>query len=174
MNIKEIISTINEMQTAGVIGQYAIGGAVAAIFYKVEPDTTFDIDVFIALNPLPGRSLVDPSPIFTYLQSRGYQLTKEGYVRIANWPVQFVPPPTLLVEEALQQAVEVDFDGVSVRVFTIEHLAAIAFEVGRPKDKLRLPRFLTSKGFDESRFSKILQRYGLLDRWINFRKQIFD
>ena len=38
-NIKETISVIKEMRDEGVIGQYAIGGAVAATFY-VEPAVT--------------------------------------------------------------------------------------------------------------------------------------
>ena len=63
MNIKEIVSTINEMQTAGVIGQYAIGGAVAATFYMDDPDTTDDVDVYIVLNPAPGQLLVSLDPI---------------------------------------------------------------------------------------------------------------
>jgi len=61
-----------------------------------------------------------------------------------------------------------------MRIFSAEHLAAIAFELGRPKDKLRLPRFLEAKLFNESRFSEIIERHGLLDRWVKFRKQILD
>ena len=46
------IAVINEMQAAGVIGKYAIGGAVAATFY-IEPTSTYDIDVFIPLKTSP-------------------------------------------------------------------------------------------------------------------------
>jgi hypothetical protein len=44
MNIKEIIATINQMQADGVIGRYAIGGAVGAALYRVEVDSTDDVD----------------------------------------------------------------------------------------------------------------------------------
>ena len=36
MVIKEVITTINQMQADGVIDRYAIGGAVGATFY-LEP-----------------------------------------------------------------------------------------------------------------------------------------
>ena len=41
MNIKEAIAIINRMQADGIIGRYAIGGAVGATFY-LEPITTLD------------------------------------------------------------------------------------------------------------------------------------
>lgn len=42
------IRIINEMRKKKVIGTYAIGGAVAMIFY-VEPVLTYDLDVFVFL-----------------------------------------------------------------------------------------------------------------------------
>lgn len=45
MNIREVITTINQMQADGVIERYAIGGAVGATFY-LEPIATLDVDIF--------------------------------------------------------------------------------------------------------------------------------
>lgn len=39
------------MQVDGVIGKYAIGGAVGAALYRIEVDTTDDVDVYILLGP---------------------------------------------------------------------------------------------------------------------------
>jgi hypothetical protein len=50
--VKETLETINNMQADGVIGQYAIGGAVGATFY-LEPSATIDLDVFVIV---PGES----------------------------------------------------------------------------------------------------------------------
>jgi hypothetical protein len=91
MDIKEIIAAINEMQTEGIIGQYAIGGAVGAILHKIEPDTTYDVDVFVNLKPLPGQLLVSLHPILEHLASRGYQLTAaqlcwERYINLVTLP----------------------------------------------------------------------------------------
>lgn len=161
------------MQADGVIEKYAIGGAVAAVFYLVEPDTTEDVDVFAVLTPPPGRHLVSLDQIRDWLTAQGYRFDAKGDALITDWPVQFLPS-TPLVEEALERAIAKDFDGETVRVFTLEHLAAIALQLGRPKDKSRLERFLTSQAFDSSRFSDILERHALLDRWSQFQRQRSD
>src|SRR5208282_432566 len=70
MNIQEVIKTLNQMQADGVVLQYAIGGAVGATFY-LEPAATLDVDVFIALTPEAGKSLVSLQPILDYLKARG-------------------------------------------------------------------------------------------------------
>ena len=41
----DVLRAANELVANGVIADYAIGGAMAAIFY-VEPFATFDIDLF--------------------------------------------------------------------------------------------------------------------------------
>lgn len=46
--MKATLEVINQMQADGVIGKYAIGGAVAATIY-VEPAATLDIDIFVTL-----------------------------------------------------------------------------------------------------------------------------
>jgi len=50
--VEKTLRVINRMETDGVIGRYAIGGAVAAIFY-IEPFTTYDLDIFFAAD-IPG------------------------------------------------------------------------------------------------------------------------
>jgi len=45
--MKATLEVINRMRTDGVIGKYAIGGAVGATFY-LEPSATLDIDVFVS------------------------------------------------------------------------------------------------------------------------------
>ena len=56
--MKEALRVINEMRDAGIIGNYAIGGAIGAIFY-LEPIETHDLDVFnfVAKFSMAGRSL---------------------------------------------------------------------------------------------------------------------
>lgn len=90
--------------------------------------------------------------------------------------MQFLPADKPLLREALDKSVdrpiEDEVTPVPVRVFTAEHLAAIAFELGRPKDKVRLLRFVAWEGFNERVFSEILQRHNLLDHWLAFKKQM--
>jgi len=42
-----VIDVLDEMRRRSVIGDYAVGGAVAASLY-VEPISTFDLDVFFS------------------------------------------------------------------------------------------------------------------------------
>jgi hypothetical protein len=169
VNIKETFAAINRMQADGIIDHYAIGGAVGATFY-LEPVDTLDLDVFVSFKLQPGQLLVSPQPFFDYLLARGG--TMEGdYVVVAGWPVQFLPPGTPLVEEALQQAAEREIEGMRVRVFTAEHLAAIALQTGRAKDKARLLQFIEAGALDAARFQTILERHGLIDRWAQFERQ---
>ena len=169
MVIKEVIVTINQMQVDGVIERYAIGGAVGATFY-LEPFSTLDVDIFVAFRSKPGSLIVSPQPIFDYLKARGGTMEGE-YIVIGGWPVQFLPPGTPLVKEALQESVERDVDGTLAHVFTAEHLAAIALQTGRAKDKARLLQFVEAGALNAARFQAILARHNLVDAWRKFERQ---
>jgi hypothetical protein len=138
--VEKIFALINQMEADGVIGRYAIGGAIGSIFW-LEPFTTKDVDVFVNLPASPGGSLLSLSPIYDYLLARGYE-TRGQFIVIEGWAVEFVPPGTPLVEEALAAAVVRDVNGVPTRVFTGEHLAAICLQVGRARDHDRVSRFI--------------------------------
>ena len=172
MKITEVIRTLNQMMADGVIERYAIGGAVGATFY-LEPVATLDVDVFVTFRPEPGRLLISPQPIFDYLTARGCPVEGE-YLVIGGWPVQFLPPTGALVEEALAEAVEREVEGIPVRVFTAEHLAAIALQTGRGKDKARLLQFIEAGALEAARFQAILTRHGLLDQWSQFERQFLQ
>ncbi len=160
------------MQSHGVIERYAIGGAVGATFY-LEPVSTLDVDVFVAFKSEPGSVLVSPLPIFDYLKQFGCKMEGE-YIVIAGWPVQFLPADSPLLAEALAHAVESDVDGTPTRVFTPEHLAAIALQTGRTKDKARLLEFIESGALDAARFESILDRHGLAEAWQKFQRQFLS
>ena len=172
MSIRDVIIAINQMEADGIIDRYAIGGAVGATFY-LEPVATLDVDVFVAFRSEPGQLLITPKPIFDYLAARGWSMKGE-YVMIAGWPVQFLPPTGPLVEEALAEAANQNVDGVPARVFTAEHLAAIALQTGRAKDKARLLQFIEEGALDAARFQAILRRHDLVDAWAKFERQFLS
>jgi hypothetical protein len=55
--------------------------------------------------------------------------------------------------------------------FTAEHLADIALQTGRARDKARLLQFVEAGALDPDRFQAILARNDLLDRWRQFERQ---
>jgi hypothetical protein len=172
MSVRDVIVILNQMERDGVFDRYAIGGAVGATFY-LEPVATLDIDVFVTFKVEPGQLIVTPKPIIDYLAARGCTMKGE-YVMIADWPVQFLPPVSQLVEEALAQAKEVDVESVPARVFSAEHLAAIALETGRAKDKARLLQFIEEDAINSPRFQEIVRRNKLVDAWAKFERQFLS
>jgi hypothetical protein len=172
MKVQNVLVMLNQLEINGVIARYAIGGAVGATFY-LEPISTLDVDVFIAFKSEQGSILVSPLPIFDYLKQFGYKMEGE-YIVIGGWPVQFLPADAPLLGEALAQAVESDVEGTPARVFTAEHLAAIALQTGRAKDKARLLQFVETCALDSERFQAIIARYDLGDAWKKFERQFLS
>lgn len=167
--MKEALKVINQMVAEKVIADYAIGGAVGAIYY-LEPFLTQDIDVFMAFSTTPSGLIVSPAPIYDYLAERGYRPERE-YVRIEGWLVQFLPVEKPLYAAALAHAITGDMDGVPVRLFSAEYLMAIALDTGRTKDHLRLIQFIEAGGADQARLDEILRSHGLVDKWRRFEER---
>lgn len=169
--MERTLAILNQMEREGVIGHYAIGGAVAAAFYA-EPIQTYDLDVFVVFPLLPS-GLISISPIYTYLTRLGYQAEGET-INIEGWPVQFLPVFNQLTDEALSLATDVKFGDTRTRVLTSEHLAAIMLQTGRPKDFARLGQFIEFDVIDQERFQAILDRHDLRVKWERFRRRFLD
>jgi len=168
--MKESLSEVNELQSAGFIGRWAIGGAMGATFY-LEPVSTYDLDIFVIFEGAP--LILTLTPIYDFLQSRGHKA--EGYAMLLHgWPVQFLPAESSLLREAVEQAREVDFEGVSAWVMTPEHLMAIALQTGRGKDYARLLAFVESQAADNQKLHEILKRHGLTAAWEKFRRNFLN
>lgn len=172
MNIRTVIKVINTMKDEGAIEHYAIGGAVGATFY-LEPFSTLDVDIFITFKSAENSLILSPAPVFDYLREAGFEMEGE-YFLIGGWPVQFLPPHSPLVDEALAKATSLQVDDAPVSVMTAEHLASIALELGRPKDKARLLQFLDEGALDMTLFEGILTRYQLTQKWLTFQSQFLS
>ena len=93
MGMKQTIDVINRMEADGIIGRYAIAGAVAAYNY-VEPTVTEDVDILIAFDPghRLQTGLITLGPILSYLKDKGYSdfrkeafLSKAGPFNSSRW-----------------------------------------------------------------------------------------
>ena len=165
--MKQTLEIINQMQADGVIGEYAIGGAVGATFY-LAPAATVDLDLFVTL-PASGL-LVSLSPIYEYLKARG-GTEQDEYILLKDWPVQILTPRQGLEEEAVRQAIATEVEGVPTRVISAEHLVAIALQTGRAKDHTRILQFVEQGAVDQAKLNDILQRYGLAGKWNQFEQR---
>ncbi len=167
-DMRPVFELLNAMVNDGLFVNYALGGAVAASSY-IEPASTQDIDIFVVLQPYPGSSLLTVEPINEYLRSKGAVSDGEHMV-YSGWPLHFLPPKNALYQEALARAKRFDYNGVEARVFSMEHLAAIALETGRRKDKNRLADFVESSQMDMGTFEDIVQRHSLKGKYEEWKK----
>ena len=151
----------------GVIEQYAIGGAVAAIFY-IEPINTNDLDIFFVKDPSVGLDIL--APLYNYLSGLGYKGQGEA-IDIEGWPVQFLPIFNPLLEEAVEQAKEIRFQRTKTRVMQAEHLVAIMLQTGRLKDHARIAQFMEHEVVDAVRLADVLARHGLIKEWETLNHQ---
>jgi len=152
------LQVLNDLERAGVVSRYAIGGAMGATFYA-EPVLTFDLDVFVVL-PQTSGGLLTLAPLYEALRARGYCEEKEC-VNIEGVPVQFLPAYNALLEEALAEARETLYDATPTRVLRAEHLLAIALQTGRAKDRERVRLLREQASLDQKYLAAILARHGL-------------
>jgi len=146
----------NGLVKAGLIQDYAIGGALAAIHY-VEPFATYDADIFF-IPADRGRTAGMPA-IYARLMSLGWQADGE-HLMVKGFPVQFLAAQGL-TEEAVREARNIRFEGIPAKVFRAEHIVTIAADVGRKKDLARIEQMLQQAEIDPNRLQAILDRHKL-------------
>lgn len=151
------------------LANYAIGGAIGAVFY-IEPFATQDVDVFV-MRPTESSGLVTRIPGWDYLKERGYTETRGEAIVVEDWPVQFIPVSDALEEEAYSNATVLDFEDEPVRVVLAEHLVALMLKTGRFKDLSRVQMFLSQEAVDPELLLDIIGRHGLEKQWADFQKQ---
>lgn len=157
--MKATLAVLNELEAQAIVERYAIGGAMAAMFYA-EPVVSYDLDIFVVL-PVGNGNLLTLTPLYTALQQRGY--TPQGeHVLIEGIPVQFLPVYNPLLEEALKQARSVEIEGIPTRVLRAEHLICIALQTGRAKDRDRVRLLLKEGQPDSDLLAEICHRYHLV------------
>jgi hypothetical protein len=167
------LQIVNQLKAEGFISNYAVGGAVGALFY-IEPTQTQDIDIFVHLNPPPGSILVSLDPILERLKELGFTRWDEDKVVIEGWPVQFLPATKRIEMEAIDQAIEKPLaDGVHAFVPPPELLMVIALDLGRPKDVIRLQQFHDEKAYDPDKLDDLLKEYDLTRKWEKYLR-IFE
>lgn len=160
--MEKTLQVLNDLVRDGVLSRYAIGGAMGATFY-VEPVLTFDLDIFVLL-PQTVSGLLTLESLYEALRARGY--TEEGEcVNIEGVPVQFLPAHNDLLVEALDESREVLYEHTSTRVVRAEHLAAIALQTGRDKDRERVRLLREQAELDRDYLGKLLARHNLEGRW---------
>src|SRR5262245_47563721 len=113
--LAEVLRAANGLVATGLIEDWTLGGALAAIYY-VEPFTTYDADS--SVTPKDKGLTAGIPAIYAHLQERGWQVEREHLV-IRGFPVQFLAASGL-TEEAVLEAERIEYEGVPAKVFRAE------------------------------------------------------
>jgi len=168
--MKETLKVLNELKEKGLIQDYAIGGAIAALRW-IEPFFTQDLDVFILLKDEDDKKeeVIDLSPIYEYLKGKGYEW-KGHWIMIEGVPVDIFPADPL-EKEAIEQAQEVEYEGVKTKVIVPEYLIALFLKAGRDKDLRKIEMLLEQCDVDRQKLEGILNRYNLNKEFKDFEEK---
>lgn len=158
-NFAEAVAALNDMKAEGVVSDYAIGGAMALIFWS-EPAATFDLDVFVSLKQ--EGLLVSLEPIYAWSRAKGYTEEAEHIV-ISGVPVQVIPTHNALASEAVSSAADLTYDGLPIRVIRPEYLITMYLEeTARTRKRLeRVATLLDEGNLDLTLLHDLLDRYNL-------------
>jgi len=157
------------MYQEGILEDYAIGGAVATIYYT-EPFATKDVDIFFI--PPEKEKIILLTPFYDFLLKMGYKTYKE-YIMIGDTPVQFIPASTDLEKEAVKNAISVRYKDIEVKILRSEYLIAIFLKIFRPKDIEKLIKLLDQAKIDKSFLLDILKRYNMEKIYNRFIKKYY-
>ena len=154
--LADVLRAANGLVAAGLIEAWALGGALAAIYY-VEPFATYDADIFFI--PADKGLTAGIPAVYAHLQAQGWQVERE-HLMLRGFPVQFLAADGL-TEEAVREAERIEFEGVPAKIFRAEYVVAIAASVGRQKDKARIDQLFQQADLDKTRLDDILRRHQL-------------
>lgn len=164
IKLADVAAVLRDMREAGIIGDYAVGGASAVAFYS-EPLATKDLDIFFLFDPPQTGAILSHEPIYKYCRERGYTYDHE-FISIGGWLVQFVEAShDMLWRDALANALTFSFDGQDLKVLPPEHLAAMWAVVARPKDILKIQHFADNDVINEEKLRQVLIKFDLVDVW---------
>ena len=161
--MEKTLQQLNNLEASGLISRYALGGALAALFYS-EAVVTEYLDAFVLLASPPMSGLITLTPIYDFLKTRGATERRE-HLLVEGVLVQIIPAYDALTEEAVLEAVEKLVGQTMTRVMRVEHLIAIALRTGRAKDRARISLLLEEADVLADCLSEILQRHQLMEHW---------
>jgi len=155
--LADVLRAANGLIATGLIEDWALGGALAAIYY-IEPFTTYDADIFFIAKD-QGLTAGIPA-MYAYLRAQGWQVEGE-HLLVRGFPVQFLAAQGL-TDEAVREAERIEYEGVPAKVFRAEYIVAVAASVGRQKDKARIEQMLTQADLNKTYLENLLRRHRLI------------
>jgi hypothetical protein len=163
-NLGAVAGVLEDMQNAGIISNYAVGGAVAAILHN-EVISTVDLDIFFFFTEPPKGLILSLEKIYDYARQNNFTFDAD-FINIHGWLVQFVEASNSpLWTEAVERAETMTIDNRAAKVIDREHLAAMWIYAGRRTDIRKIEMFDEAGIMNAEILSDVLLRFDLIDRW---------
>ncbi len=156
--LRDVFAELQALVAEGAIGDYAVVGAVAAIFYA-EAIRTFDLDVAVSL-PSGAGPILSLTPLYDRLRARGH-VPESEHVRIHGVPVQFLSSDPPLWNEAVASARRFDYQGIEIRVAGPELLVLMALEAPSHRRRERAALLLESGAVDRAALKALAAKHGI-------------
>lgn len=148
--ILEVIKEINNIKKRGLIKDYAIGGGIAKNYY-LEPQFTYDLDVFILIN-----TMNDFHNLYDYFSRKKYKIANV-YIVIHDIPVQFLPSFIQpFIKDGIKKSKSIKLNGVKTKILTTDYLIATLLMSFRQKDKYAIKELLTF--VNKQKLEKLLKK----------------
>ncbi|MBA2335470.1 MAG: hypothetical protein H0V90_11115 [Blastocatellia bacterium] len=163
-SIEVVIKALDEMQNAGIIENYAIGGAFAAILHS-EPISTIDLDIFFFFKEKQTGPVLSLEKLYDFAKTKGFTFDHE-FINIDGWLLQFIESSdNPLWAEAVEDADKLTIGDLEANVIGREHLVAMWLFAGRAKDYQKITMFVDADILDHEKLTDILTRHDLLLKW---------
>ncbi len=135
---------------------------------------TQDLDVFVILGKesVNEKILINLSPVYEYLKGKGY-VWEGHWLIIEGIPVDIFPADEL-EREAVENAQEVDYEGVKAKIISPEYLIVLFLRAGREKDKIKIQMLLEQAEIDLKKLNDILNRYDLAKKFKELKKSSYE
>lgn len=148
---EKVIKRLNRLKKAGVIKDYAVGGAHAVAYY-LEPVKTLDLDIFVFV-----ESDQDFYIFRTYIKKAGFKI-RGTHVIIHDIPIHFLPGSLHpFINEAVREAKRIRVRNIPTKVLNVEYLIASLLMAFRLKDKMVIPDLLELA--DMGKLNKVIERF---------------
>jgi predicted nucleotidyltransferase len=151
--LSEALEALNELKKKEIIQDYAIGGGYAIIYHNI-PYSSYDLDIFAIIVSEDDLRILQP--IYKYFQDRGREIRKE-HIIIGDMPIQILPNISPLHNNAVEEADEVEINGIPTKIISIEHSIVLSLVAYRSKDRWRIKKLLEKA--NKELVSKILDRF---------------
>ena len=91
-----------------------------------------------------------------------------------RWRSGWYFPADILEKKAIEEAIDIEYEGIKTKVMTPEYLIALFLRTNREKDKRKIQMLLDQTEINTKKLNKILTDHDLKERFIKFQRRYYE